>query len=96
MNQKSIQNQIGFNTKSFAFNTVENKDRKQTIVFEAFKKLGESSDLDIATYLGWTSNRVIPRRAELLELGKLELVGVKIGVYNKPVKTYKLKDNSNT
>lgn len=82
--------QIDFDTKSYSYHTLENKENKQAKVLSAISHLDKCSDADIANYLGWPINRVIPRRSELMELGCVRLAGVKMGTFGKPVKVYEL------
>lgn len=86
MNQLSID----FNTKSFSYHTLENKDSKQAKMLSAIIHLAKCSDADISIHLGWPINRVIPRRSELMQMGMIRLAGVRMGAFGKPVKTYEL------
>lgn len=79
-----------FPTKSHSYHSIENKSTKQSKVLSAIVHLGKASDADIAEYLGWPINRIIPRRSELGEFGLIKPAGVKMGVFGKPVKTYSL------
>lgn len=47
-----------------AFDSVDLPAR-QAEVLGALRELGEASDQEIAEHLGWTINRVTPRRGEL-------------------------------
>ena len=49
----------------------ENINDKQKIIYNTIKKLGICSDHQIADFLGWTINRVTPRRGELHDSGKI-------------------------
>lgn len=48
-------------------------NKKQQTVLDAIICLGTCNDHQIAEYLGWSINRVTPRRGELIEQGQIEL-----------------------
>ncbi len=45
---------------------------KRKIVLEALTRLGEASDKQLAQALGWTINRITPRRGELVQIGLVD------------------------
>jgi len=69
------------------------KERCRTSVLKAIIELKEASDQGIAEYLGWTINRVTPRRGELLERMRIYEKGCKIGKYGKRVTVWAAKIN---
>ncbi len=48
-------------------------------IFELHARGWRPSDQDLADWLGWTINRITPRRGELEALGLILLAGDKIG-----------------
>lgn len=44
-------------------------EKKRQIVFSVIRKIGPCTDRQIADYLGWTINRITPRRGELVTSG---------------------------
>ena len=61
--------------KASSYRQVTGLSAKQTAVFEEIKALGHTSRRDLATSLGWTINRVVPRVNELMTQGLLVEVG---------------------
>ena len=58
--------------KSYKTLTKEDKLTRQRTVLELLKKHGDLTDRQIASYLGWSINRITGRRYELLEKGLIE------------------------
>lgn len=67
------------------------KQRCRTSVLKAIIDLKEASDQDIAEYLGWTINRVTPRRGELFKNRKIYEKGTKISRYGKKVAVWAVR-----
>lgn len=64
--------------KSYAEEKVKGLGLRQRLVYEAFKKMGRSTDREIADYLGEKDpNFVRPRRFELVSAGLVERVSKK-------------------
>lgn len=55
-------------TSRWAYESVEISARQQDVI-DALRDLNEASDQRIAAWLGWSINRVTPRRGELVKLG---------------------------
>lgn len=75
-------------TSKQAFANLKKLGDKQQQVFDAIGELGVASDDDIAQYLGWTINRVNPRRGELRDYGYIGASGRKMGRFGSMVDTY--------
>lgn len=63
---------------------------RQAEVLEAITELGECTDAEIADHLGWTINRVTPRRGELEEAGLVVRTAVKAGPTGRKVSVWRL------
>jgi len=55
-------------TSRWAYESVDLTARQQDVI-DALVELREATDPAIAAHLGWTINRVTPRRGELVEAG---------------------------
>ena len=60
-----------------SFNALRNVSGKQADVLICIHAYPHSSDKDLAEYLGWSINRVTPRRGELEKLGWIKSSGFK-------------------
>jgi hypothetical protein len=74
-----------------AYDTVDLTAR-QTDVLAAIAALHAAgrrpADADIAAHLGWTINRVTPRRGELVDLGRVTLAGRKLNAGGNRVRVW--------
>ena len=75
------------------FDAKENIGDNQNKVLTAIKVLGVCTDKQIASYLGWEINRVVPRRNELAspELGLIVEAGTTKNECNRTVITWQAK-----
>lgn len=76
-------------TSRWAYEAVD-LGARQAEVAEALRELGEASDLRIAGHLGWSINRVTPRRGELVVLGLVVRSGLTEGPYGQQVSLWRL------
>lgn len=60
-------------------------------VYNAIKRLGEASDLDISKYLNLPINSITPRRNELQKLRLIECAGMKLSESNVHVAVWRAK-----
>ena len=63
---------------------------RQADVLAALRELGEASDAEIAGHLGWTINRVTPRRGELVEQQLVVAARQKEGPFGHKVNVWRL------
>lgn len=67
---------------------------RQAEVLAAIEQLGRDagrpSDQDIARHLGWTINRVTPRRGELEKAGLIVEAGTKRNAFNRQVQCWRI------
>lgn len=80
-------------TSLTAFTTV-NVSERQNETLLALYLLKQATDVQIADMLGWTINRVTPRRGELKKMGLVEFVRTTIGPTGRPAKVWKLTDDA--
>jgi len=80
-------------TSLTAFTTV-NVTERQNEVLLALYRLMQATDVQIGAALGWTINRVTPRRGELKDMGLVEFVRTTIGPTGRPMKVWKLTDGA--
>lgn len=65
-------------TSLFAYNSIQNKlGENQKKVYAVIKVFGVLCDQEIAIALGWSINRVTPRRGELVKKGIVIKQGTK-------------------
>ncbi len=75
-------------TSRWAYEEVD-LNARQAEVMGALKELGEASDQEIAERLGWTINRVTPRRGELEEMHLVVRARLKIGPFGHKVSVWR-------
>ena len=66
-----------------AYRTIQLNDRQQD-VYNCLLT-GNKSDQEIAEELGWTVNRVTGRRNELVDMGRVRMIGTKQSRFNRRV-----------
>lgn len=76
-------------TSRWAYQLVD-VNARQRQVLSALKELGEASDAEIADCLGWTINRVTPRRGELVGLHLVTAARQKEGPFGAKVTVWRL------
>jgi DNA-binding MarR family transcriptional regulator len=77
-------------TSRWAYETVEVTAR-QAEVLGAIRRLGgEATDQQIAEHLGWTINRVTPRRGELVEQELVARARLEVGPVGRLVSVWRL------
>jgi hypothetical protein len=76
-------------TSRWAYETVDVGARQKDVA-DALRELGEASDAEIAGHLGWTINRVTPRRGELVDQALVTACGQKEGPYGCKVNVWRL------
>jgi transcription initiation factor IIE alpha subunit len=77
-------------TSRDAYDSVDLTDR-QIEVAQAGEQLGTFTDVDLANHLGWTINRITPRRGELVDAGIFIKCGERLGPTNRRCSVWKLK-----
>jgi len=64
-------------TSQAAYDAIKDKlGKKQLIVYEALKELGQASNEQIADHLGWAINSVTGRVSELKRFGMVDVIGI--------------------
>ncbi len=58
--------------------TPKHLQHAQAVVYDTIARLGEATDKEIADALGWTINRVTPRRGELQAMYRVRCVGERL------------------
>jgi hypothetical protein len=76
-------------TSLLAYKKINRKlGAEQMKVYKALKKLGESTDLEVADYLRKEINTVTPRRNELAQYGYVKEVGRRMNRTNNTAKAW--------
>lgn len=71
------------------FSLSDSRSEKRKTVYRAIQELGECSDQDISTRLGWPINCVTGRRGELVESGMVEQAGTKKNGFGRSMNTWR-------
>ena len=61
------------------------------IIFSRIEKHPGISNQELSALLGWTINRITPRTRELLDEGRIIIIGTKLTKYNRPTRCYAVR-----
>ena len=62
------------------------------IIFSRIEKHPGISNQELSALLGWTINRVTPRTRELLDEGRIMIIGTKKTKYNRTTRCYAVEE----
>ena len=66
--------------------------RSREIIFSRIEAHPGISNQELSAILGWTINRVTPRTRELLDEGRIKVIGTKRTKYNRSTRCYAVEE----
>ena len=64
------------------------------VVYSRIEKNPGISNQELSMMLGWTINRITPRTRELLDEGRIKVVGHKMTKYNRLTRCYAVRGSA--
>jgi len=62
--------------------------KNRGVIFSRIEAHPGISNQELSSILGWTINRVTPRTRELLDEGRIKVIGTKLTMYNRTTRCY--------
>ena len=66
--------------------------RNREVIFSLIEAHPGISNQELSAILGWTINRVTPRTRELLDEGRIKVIGTKRTKYNRSTRCYAVEE----
>ena len=70
----------------------EEHRRSREVIFSRIEAHPGISNQELSAILGWTINRVTPRTRELLDEGRIKVIGTKRTKYNRSTRCYAVEE----
>lgn len=70
----------------------EEHRRSREVIFSRIEAHPGISNQELSAILGWTINRVTPRTRELLDEGRIKIIGTKRTKYNRTTRCYAITE----
>ena len=70
----------------------EEHRRSREVIFSRIEAHPGISNQELSAILGWTINRVTPRTRELLDEGRIMIIGTKRTKYNRTTRCYAITE----